>query len=72
MTAVSRQFRARSPILLPAGYLSTELTEDDMSKLPPPEWAADEIFTYATKLGANTVSAYFALRVLSACNPPRR
>jgi hypothetical protein len=43
-----------------------------MSKLPPPEWAADEIFTYATKLGAkHRVRLFHAARTLSL-QPPRR
>ena len=59
-----------SPILLPAGYLSTKLTDGDMSKLPPPEWAADEIFTYATKLRAkHRVRLFHAARTLSL-QPP--
>ena len=41
-----------------------------MSKLPPPEWAADEIFTYATKLGAkHRVRLFRAARALSL-QPP--
>ena len=41
-----------------------------MSKLPPPEWAADEIFTYATKLGAkHRVRLFHAARTLSL-QPP--
>ena len=41
-----------------------------MSKLPPPEWAADEIFTYATKLGAkHRVRLFRAARTLSL-QPP--
>ena len=41
-----------------------------MSKLPPPEWAADEIFTYATKLRAkHRVRLFHAARTLSL-QPP--
>ena len=41
-----------------------------MSKLPPPEWAADEIFTYATKRGAkHRVRLFHAARTLSL-QPP--